>query len=229
MTTKLVNYVGCTIFVAASVYFLVNSAFHYFSYNSKAYAEYWPYAPWLALHIAGGMIALVLGPFQFIPSIRKNYARTHRTIGKTYLISVAIAACMSLVLSIHKIIVTEKALTFGSGLAGLALAWLLTTGMAYWSVRYRNFVQHREWMVRSFVVTCAFVSFRLFFRILTGSLHTDPAATGDTMAWACWAFPLIVAEAFLQGKKIRQGSAALSKKKRAGAAQASELITDMQP
>lgn len=223
MTTRIINYAGWAIVLSASVYFIVNSAFHYFAYNSKAYGEYWPYAPFLALHIAGGMIALVLGPFQFTPSIRKNYAKTHRTMGKIYLISVAIAASVSLVLSIHKIIFTEKALTFGSGLALLALAWLLTSGMAYWSVRYRNFVQHREWMVRSFVVTCAFVSFRLFFRILTEKFHTDPGPTGDTMAWACWALPLMVAEAFLQGKKIQKGGAALANKKKQAVAVGAEM------
>jgi len=214
MTTRIINFAGWAIALSASLYFIVNSAFHYFAYNSKTYADYWPYAPFLALHIAGGMVALVLGPFQFVPSIRKNYAKTHRTMGKIYLISVALAASVSLVLSIHKIIITEKVLTFGTGLAGLALAWLLTSGMAYWSVRHRNFVQHREWMVRSFVVTCAFVSFRLFFRILTEKFHTDPGATADTMAWACWALPLMVAEVFLQGSKIRKGSAVLANKKK---------------
>jgi uncharacterized membrane protein len=214
MTTRIINYAGWAIVLSASVYFIVNSAFHYFAYNSKTYGEFWPYAPFLALHIAGGMVALVLGPFQFMPSIRKNYAKTHRTMGKIYLISVTIAASASFVLSIYKIIVTEKALAYGSGLALLAIAWLLTSGMAYWSVRYRNFVQHREWMVRSFVVTCAFVSFRLFFKILTEKFRTDPGATAEIMAWACWALPLMVTEAFLQGKKIQKGGAALAGKKK---------------
>ncbi|HZX58641.1 MAG TPA: DUF2306 domain-containing protein [Mucilaginibacter sp.] len=224
MTTRIINYAGWAIVLSASVYFIVNSAFHYLAYNSKTYGEFWPYAPVLALHIAGGLVALTLGPFQFMPSIRKNYAKTHRTTGKIYLISVAIAASVSLVLSIYKIIVTEKALAYGTGLALLAIAWLLTSGMAYWSVRYRNFVQHREWMVRSYVVTCAFVSFRLIFKILTEKFHTNPGATADLMAWACWAPPLMVAEAFLQGSKIRKGSAALANKKK----QAVSVEADMQ-
>ncbi len=215
MTTKLINYAGWAIVLSASLYFIYNNALHYFAYNSKEFGpDFWPnFAPYLMIHIVAGMVALLLGPFQFIPAIRKNYAKTHRTMGKIYLCSILIAASASLYLSIDKVIITDKALTFGTGLAGLAFAWLLTSGMAYWSVRHKNFVQHREWMIRSFVVTCAFASFRLFNNMLVDDFHTDPNQTGDLMAWASWAFPLMVTEGFLQGIKIRRGSMALANKK----------------
>jgi hypothetical protein len=45
---------------------------------------------------------------------------------------------------------------FGAGLLGLAAAWFLTSAMAFLAVKNRNFVQHREWMVKSYVVTCGF-------------------------------------------------------------------------
>jgi len=196
-------------------YFIYDSALNYFNYDKAHYGGggFWPsYAPFLLAHVVFGMIALVIGPLQFIPAIRKKYVKTHHTIGKTYLISVLIAASASLYLSIDKVIVTEKALSFGTGLMGLAIAWLLTSGMAYWSIRHRNFVQHREWMVRSFVVTTGFASFRLFNNMLVNDFHTDPNATADVMAWACWAFPLLVTEVVLQAIKIRRGYAALTKK-----------------
>ncbi|HVS91033.1 MAG TPA: DUF2306 domain-containing protein [Mucilaginibacter sp.] len=102
---------------------------------------------------------------------------------------------------------------FGSGLFMLALVWLLTSGMAYWAVRSRNFVQHREWMVRSFVTTCAFVTFRLFAKTLTDGFGVDFRVAGAVMAWACWAVPLMFTEVFLQAAKIKKGNAALAKKK----------------
>jgi uncharacterized membrane protein YozB (DUF420 family) len=214
MTTRIINYLGWAIILSVSFYFIYNNVFNYFTYDKAHYGEdMWPsFAPLLLTHVVFGMIALVIGPLQFIPAIRKKYVKTHHTIGKTYLISVLIAASASLYLSIDKIIVTEKALNFGTGLMGLAIAWLLTSGMAYWSIRHRNFTQHREWMVRSFVVTTGFASFRLFNNILVNNFHTDPNATGDVMAWACWAFPLLVTEVVLQAIKIRRGYAALTKK-----------------
>jgi uncharacterized membrane protein len=215
MTTKFIYYSGWSIVLAASFYFIYNNALHYFSYGADNYgAGFWPYAPFLLMHIICGIAALLLGPFQFIAAIRKNYPKTHRLMGKIYLCSIVVAAFASLYLSINKIIIGEKAVAYGTGLAGLAIAWLLTSGMAYWSVRSKNFVQHREWMVRSFVVTCAFTSFRLVDKLLVGQLHMDPGASATLMAWACWTFPLMITELFLQGSKIRRGNLALQDKKK---------------
>ena len=215
MTTRIINYLGWTIVLSVSVYFIVHSAFNYFVYNSSHYYDFWPvHAPWLLVHIIFGMTALLLGPFQFMPAIRKNYPKTHRTIGKIYLLCVLVAALVSFDLSIGKIIIGEKAIAYGGGLATLGFVWLLTSGMAYWSAISRNFVQHREWMVRSFVVTCAFTSFRLIDNILVYQLKVAPDQAAILMAWSCWAVPLMITEVFLQAGKIRKGNAALANKKR---------------
>ena len=133
-------------------------------------------------------------------------------MGKTYLIAILIAATASLQMSISKITIDQKAAIFGLGLFMLAVVWLLTSGMAYWSARNRNFAQHREWMVRSYVVTCAFTTFRLMDKIIVERFKLDPATSAGIMAWACWSVPLIVTELFLQGKKIQKGNTALHKK-----------------
>ena len=86
--------------------------------------------------------------------------------------------------------------------SGLAVAWLVTTGLALVSIRRRLIVQHQEWMIRSYVVTFAFVNFRIFAGILhalgVGTLPEQLAAA----SWFCWAVPLLMTEAVLQGRKI---------------------------
>jgi Predicted membrane protein (DUF2306) len=42
----------------------------------------------------------------------------------------------------------------------LAFAWITTASMAYISVMRGRILQHKEWMIRSYVVTFAFVTFR---------------------------------------------------------------------
>lgn len=216
MTRNILSYAGWTIVVAAIAFFIVMAALPFLPYNQKHFTDegFWPnFAPSLLVHIIFGMTALLLGPFQFIPAIRKKYPRTHRLMGKTYLICVVIAGCDSLYMSVSKIIIGEKAVVYGVGLFLLGLIWLLTSGMAYWAVRSHNFVQHREWMVRSFVVTCAFTTFRLFARLLTERFGVNDGVASEIMAWACWAVPLVVAEAFLQAAKISKGNAAIANKK----------------
>jgi uncharacterized membrane protein len=207
MTKRLINYVGWGIILSVSLYFIYNNAFRYFSYDADTYGKNgWPYAPWILIHVVTAMSAFLLGPTQFISGLRRKYPRTHRTLGKIYLGSVLVAAITSLHLSIGKEIMTENLLANGTGLAALAFVWLLTSGMAYWAVRSRNFEQHREWMIRSFTVTCAFASIRLANKILTEQFHVDGQVADDFLAWAGWALPLIVVEAFLQGSKIRKAN-----------------------
>ncbi|MFX9101200.1 DUF2306 domain-containing protein, partial [Acinetobacter baumannii] len=55
---------------------------------------------------------------------------------------------------------------YSAGLLGLAGAWLVTTSMALWSIHRRAIEQHREWMLRSYVVTFAFVDFRFFANLM---------------------------------------------------------------
>jgi hypothetical protein len=61
--------------------------------------------------------------------------------------------------------------------------------------------QHKEWTIRSYVVTFAFVTFRIGQVAMTGRGVDLPTAIG-VMAWACWAIPLLITEAFIQGRKI---------------------------
>jgi hypothetical protein len=92
--------------------------------------------------------------------------------------------------------------TFGAGLLGLAFAWVVTTGLAFASIKKHLIEQHKEWMIRSYVVTFAFVVFRVG---VVGFVATGVGETPESLsflAWVCWAVPLLVTEAFLQGRKI---------------------------
>jgi Predicted membrane protein (DUF2306) len=87
---------------------------------------------------------------------------------------------------------------FASGLFGLAVAWTITTGVAYIAIRRRLFELHREWMIRSYVVTLAFVFFRLFDEVAGRLGVGGPVERLEAAAWLGWAVPLLIAEPILQ-------------------------------
>jgi len=91
---------------------------------------------------------------------------------------------------------------FAVGLMGLASAWLITTVMAYYTIRKGLVALHKEWMIRAYVVTFAFV----FFRILsdyTPMTRLRPENDRDiTIAWACWVVPLAVTEMVFQIRRL---------------------------
>ena len=144
MAKRLFYFLGWTLLIAVNIYFVYNFPIKHFNY--KAWNE--PFGQLLTIHIVFGMIAILVGPFQFFPSIRKRYPYIHRLTGRLYLLSVLIAAIVAIILAINHNIIVEHRNVFGTGLLGLATAWLLTSGMAFWSIKIRNFVQHREWMIK---------------------------------------------------------------------------------
>lgn len=180
-------------------YFVVKNVPHYFIVTEQSYGPYfWPRAGYLLAHIVGGLTAIVIGPFQFWSKIRASHPHLHRTSGRIYLISILVGSIGGLGLAFT----IPEGLAYASGLAFLAVAWLMTSGMAFLAIRNRNFVQHQQWMIRSYVVTFAFVSFRIVDDILHAYGLGEIPGHNAMLAWGCWAIPLLITETILQGRQI---------------------------
>jgi len=163
---------------------------------------YWPRRGWLLLHIAGGLIALLFGPLQLWLGLHHVKIGVHRKLGMVYFAGMTIGSIAAIVLALK----TDLGVIFGSGLFFLAMAWISTTTLAYVAIRRNLLDQHREWTIRSYVVTFAFVTFRIGQIALVGA--GIPIGTAvSIMAWACWAVPLPVAELIIQGRKLKNASA----------------------
>jgi hypothetical protein len=177
--------------------FVAGFAMPYFG-GGEALQLYSGREAWLFLHIGGGMVALLVGPGQLWLGLTNRRIDVHRTLGLVYMGAIAVSVTAAFYLATH----TSLGWVFGAGLIGLAVAWIITTGLAFVAVRRSLLHQHQEWMIRSYVVTFGFVFFRIFAGVLqatgVGNLQEQLAAA----AWFCWAGPLLVTEAILQGRKI---------------------------
>jgi hypothetical protein len=185
------------VFLTGAV-FVVLAALPYFALNEAQFDRYWTRRWWLLAHISTGMVALLSGPFQLWLGISDQRPGLHRRLGYIYMTAIALSAATAYYLAST----TDLGLAFGSGLAGLATAWLITTGMAFTAIRRQLYDQHKEWMIRSYVVTTAFVAFRIIFPLLQTSGVGTVQEQLAVAAWGCWALPLVITEAVLQGRKI---------------------------
>ena len=177
-------------FVLAAVPYLLSSG-----YNANQYAG--RRGP-LLVHIAFGTVALFTGPIQLWLGIADRRMQLHRQLGMVYIAAVAGGAAAAYVIALSP----SAGWVFGAGLMGLATAWLLTTLMAFLAIKRSLMEQHKEWMIRSYVVTFAFVFFRIGSTI-GGAMRPEAGLEfAQTLAWACWAVPLLVTELILQGRKI---------------------------
>jgi hypothetical protein len=153
---------------------------------------------WLFLHIGGGMVALIVGPGQLWLGLANRKIDVHRKLGLVYMGAVAVSVTAAFYLATH----TALGWVFGAGLGGLAVAWIVTTGLAFAAVRRGLVHQHQEWMIRSYVVTFGFVFFRILVGVLQATGVGSPSEQLAAASWFCWAAPLLVTEAILQGRKI---------------------------
>jgi uncharacterized membrane protein len=190
--------------VAIAVAFVLKYVFHYYlNYNAAAFNPYWPRRAGLLLHITGGMVALLTAPWQFFTGLTGRRMNVHRYTGRIFLGGVTAGVIGATYLAFT----TTFGWAFGFGILGLAAAWALTTAIAYYAIRKGQVEIHKEWMVRAYIVTFAFVTFRVFNDYGPTS-HLKPA--GDlaiTMAWACWVVPLFITELILQIRRIRKAAA----------------------
>lgn len=202
--------------LALSVVVLIALAFvlryvfrYYLHYNEAAFtdplrgaANYWRMRGWLLLHISGGMVALLTGPWQFSHRLRQRYLQLHRLTGRVYLIAVLCACAAAFRLAIG----TTFGVAWGFGLCCLALAWFTTSAMAYYAIRKRQIPIHKEWMIRSYVVTFAFVTFRVFNDFAPMKNWLPDADRANVIVWACWAIPLLITEVTLQLVRMRRST-----------------------
>ncbi|NIJ52912.1 DUF2306 domain-containing protein [Dyadobacter arcticus] len=204
MKPKSIRYAGWAIFLGLAFYYIHHNAIGYFDLSSTIYSNGFQYfKAFIIGHIFFGVLALLVGPFQFMPAIRIKYASVHRKLGLLYLMSVSLAGLAGGYLAIFDNIIRKKDFMFGAGALAMDLAWFVTGAMAFWAVKKRAYTQHREWMVRNYVLTSNFIIFRLIFYALLDSKHfAFQSDTGSFTVWVSWSVPLLVTELVIQAKKI---------------------------
>jgi uncharacterized membrane protein len=146
--------------------------------------------PWIFLHIGGGVIALAVGSFQFSRLLRARYLNLHRWMGRIYLVAVATGGVAGFRMALESF--GGMATHFGFGL--LAIVWLITTAMAYRRILQRDIQSHREWMIRSFALTFAAVTLRIWLPLFPGVLKLDFTQSYQAISWLCWVPNILIAE-----------------------------------
>ncbi len=146
-----------------------------------------------AVHFGVGGFVLLIGPFQFLPRLRANKPALHRWSGRLY-----VAGCLGS--GVAALLLAPDAITGGIAQAGftlLALFWIVTTSMALVKALQKKFAEHRRWMIRSYALTLAAVTLRIY---LPSSFALDiPFETAyPIISFACWVPNAIIAEWLLR-------------------------------
>jgi uncharacterized membrane protein len=144
----------------------------------------------LRLHIAGGMGALLAGPWQFSERLRARALNLHRWMGRFYLLEVGLGSIAGFAMAV----VSKYGLPTHLGFGILAVLWFFTGVQAYRMVRRGNIVAHRRWMIRNFALTLAAVTLRNYLPLMLFVFHWSLRSTFITVSWLCWVPNVLIAE-----------------------------------
>ena len=126
-----------------------------FDPTSEIAQHFEPVKWYLVPHAFFGILAMVLGVFQFSNRLRARFLKIHRTLGYVYVMSVFIAAPLAVPMTLRygpSLVAASSMQSFG---------WMVTTAIALYCVRHRNVTQHRRWMIRSYPFAMVFTVSRM--------------------------------------------------------------------
>lgn len=148
----------------------------------------------LRVHVAASGIAMILGAFQFFKPLRRKAPSIHRWMGRGYVLACVVGGAAGGAIALS----STAGPIAGWGFFLLAILWAPFTLMAWVSAMRRNFDAHERWMIRSFALTFAAVTLRIYLPVAS-AMNPDgfPLDAYRAIAWLAWVPNLIVAELFI--------------------------------
>ncbi|HLW24876.1 MAG TPA: DUF2306 domain-containing protein [Steroidobacteraceae bacterium] len=173
----------------AALFVLYHNERFIIDHTDPSWTYYFPVRQLLIPHGFAGLMALCLGASQFSTRLRQRHTVVHRTLGRLYVAGVAIAAPMGVYITIR-----HNALPTRIAVITTAFLWFLTTAVAFYCIRRRNFQQHRQWMIRSYAITLTFLVVRVIDAV--PALNDLDGDTSPNMLWLtnviAWVVPSFI-------------------------------------
>jgi len=183
--------------VAVAIYALVGYAFltpgqTVHPSMQAAYAEH----PWRILtHVGASLVALAIGPWQFIPALRRRKA-LHRGLGFAYFLAVLVGG----ISGFFTAFIAQGGAISIAGFVVLSAFWIGTALLALAAVKGADYAAHERWAIRNFSLTFAAVTIR--WQLGAGFAAGRPFEDFYWMlSWTCWIPNLLVAEWLIRRRR----------------------------
>lgn len=154
------------------------------------------YKPIFLVHTSFGGIALLAGSTQFFKRLRIKRLSLHRLLGKIYVISVLLSGLSGLIVAAYA---TGGWISI-SGFTMLGIGWLVTTTLAYTTIKRGDIAAHQLWMTYSYAFCFSAVTLRIYLGlgVASGLAFND---FYPYLAWLCWVPNVLVAAWVIASRK----------------------------
>ena len=158
------------------------------------------YLPAYYAHVLVAGLILLIGIFQLHPAWGLRWRKLHRTMGKLYVGGILFfSAPGGLIMSLF---INRGPLVLASFLVQCGL-WFMSTFMAYYFIRQGDVQAHRQWMLRSYALTLAAITLRIYVFLGSWSFELGQPVAYAVIAWISWVPNLLLCEWYLRIKRKR--------------------------
>ena len=161
------------------------------STNDLGYVNH-PYLTYL--HIIPGILFMICGPFQFIGKIRKTHINIHRFTGRVFIICGLVTGIMAIPISI---LFPQGGATETSATLTFSLILLFSILKAFYHIKRKEVLIHREWMIRTYMIGMGVGTVRLWIPLLAIFTNLKFEDLFGIAFWLAFTMHLIFAEVWI--------------------------------
>ena len=164
-------------------------------------SDYLDYKIWKTafyIHVFSAIIALFAGFTQFSKDFLKDHRKLHRIFGKIYVWNILIINFPAgMILAIY----ANGELLGKTAFILLDILWFYFTYKAFIYAHKKDFIAHKNNMMRSYALTFSAITLRTWKVILSGTLNIEPTQLYIIEAWIGFVPNLIIIELIIWFQK----------------------------
>lgn len=145
-------------------------------------------------HVLSAIFVLLAGFTQFNTTVLNKYPKIHRNIGKLYVFVILLLASPSgFFIGLH----ANGGLYSKISFVTLAILWFYFTLKGFISIKNKQILQHKSYMLRSFALTFSAITLRFWKVILVYLFHPSPMDVYQIIAWLGWIPNILIVEYYI--------------------------------
>jgi hypothetical protein len=194
------KYVVFSAIAMASLYVLYHNERFVVQPTNPVWQHYEPFKWWLLPHAIFGTIVLLCAPLQFSDRLRQRFTRSHRVMGRLYVLGAFILAPLGAYIQYYQERMgAPRSFTILSVVDAAML--MSATALAFLFAYKRKIALHRQWATRSYAVALVFIGGRFVLGV-TG-WETLGVEMVQAVIWSCLALSVLLGDVAIHWKEIR--------------------------
>ncbi len=157
------------------------------------------------IHVFSAVIALFAGFTQFSSQFLQEYRKLHRLVGKIYVLNILLVnAPVGMIMALY----ANGGLLGKTAFVLLDILWFWFTYKAVIAAKKRDFVSHRNYMIRSYALMFSAITLRTWKIILSQSFDIEPSQLYIIYSWMGFVPNLLIAEWYVRFARKRHNQRA---------------------